>query len=177
VITVSADPAAVARPSLAPSFLALALGLIILAYGMIAQDPPGPSAVWNGVVDSALAFPSAVPGLVAGRTPTRGVTLYFRKGAGARTLRMPPAFATLADAFHPGDTVRALLGWGGRQDTAMALAVTRNGAILLDSGVVLAAERRRSNRTGLLGTVIGVLGAISLFRRSRVRRAMPVTQG
>jgi hypothetical protein len=110
---VSADPAAVARPSLAPSFLAVVVGLIILAYGMIVQDPPGPSAVWNGVVDSAMAFPSAAPGLFGSGKPTRGVTLYFRKGAGARTLRMPPAFATLAVAFHPGDTVRALLGWGG----------------------------------------------------------------
>jgi hypothetical protein len=55
--------------------------------------------------------------------------------------------------------------------------VTRNGAILLDSGVVLAAERRRSNRTGLLGAVIGVLGAISLFRRSKMRNAMAKTQG
>jgi hypothetical protein len=167
---VSADPATpVRRPPLAPPFLTIAVGLIILGYGVIAQDPPGPSAVWNGVVDSASAFASAAPGPFGGRTLTRAVTLYFRKGGGARTLRLPPAFAGLADAFHPGDTVRALLGWGGRQDTATALAVTRNGTILLDSAVVLSAERKRSSRTGLLGAVIGILGVISLVRRSKIR--------
>ena len=167
----SDPPTQVLRPSLVPAVATIVVGLLVVAYGMIAQDPLGPSAVWNGVVDSATPFPSAVPSMIGPSSPTRAVTLYFRKAGGARTLRMPPAFATVADVFHPGDTVRVILGWGGRQDTATALGLTRNGAMLLDSAVVLGAERQRSNRTTLLGGFVGVLGAVSLARRSKQRKA------
>jgi hypothetical protein len=165
-----------ARPTRRLPIALLAAGLLIVAFGLFVQAPMGAGAVWNGVLDSAQATPSAVPGVLGSSSPTMTVALFFRNAPGSRTLRMPPAFAALATSFHPGDTLRVTLGWGRRQETAMALGILQNGAVVLDSAVVLRAQRERSNRTAAAGLVLGLLGLIGLVRR-RSSAVAPASAG
>ncbi len=149
----------------------LVIGALIFGYGMVLQSPMSPSAVWSGVLDSTRVVPSSAPAGFGRHTPTRAVTLYLRKVSSERTFRLPPAYATLADSLQHDDTVQAILGWYSAQDTATALRLTRNGAMLLDSGVVLSGQRRQRSRTGLGGAVLMLIGIVGLMRRPRVPAA------
>ena len=124
----------------------------------------GASAVWNGVIDSASPFPASLPGII-GRTPTTAATLYFHKGAAIRTVRFPASATGLAGSLHAGDTLRVVVGWGWNQDTALALGLTRNRTVLLDTSTVIGQQRQKSNRIGALGAVLALLGVVRLVRR------------
>jgi len=150
----------------------VAAGLLIIGYGLVVQAAPGPSAIWNGVLDSTLVTPSSGPGAIGQPVATRAVTLYLQRISANRVLRLPPGRASLADSLRPGDTLRAVVGYGRSQDTALALGITRNAAVLLDSAVVLRAARQRSSRIALVGGIVALLGAFGLSRR---RQATPAT--
>lgn len=138
--------------------------MLVAAYGWVIQGPIGASAVWNGVIDSASSFSASLPGVV-GRTPTTAATLYFHKGAAIRTVRFPASASGLAASLQAGDTLRVVVGWGWTQDTALALGVTRNRTVLLDTATVIGQQRQRSNRIGALGAVMALLGVALLVRR------------
>jgi hypothetical protein len=161
-------------PPAGPSRTAIALliaGLAVFAFGMIAQAPMSLSAVMSGIIDSVQVVPSGAPGVFGRRTPTKAVAVYIPKAPAARVFRLPPAFASLADSLHATDTVQALLGWRSEADTATAVRLLRNGAVVLDSGIVLAGQRQERSRTGLAGIVLGVFGVVGLMRRSPTKLA------
>ncbi|MEO8140172.1 MAG: hypothetical protein ABI742_11025 [Gemmatimonadota bacterium] len=154
--------------------LAIALlvaGAVVFGFGMIAQAPMSPSAVMSGIIDSVQVVPSGAPGIFGRRIPTRAIAVYLPKAPTARVFRLPPKFAALADSLHAADTLQALLGWRSESDTATALRLTRNGAVVLDSGVVLAGQRQERSRTGLAGIVLGCFGIIGLIRRTSSKSA------
>jgi hypothetical protein len=142
----------------------LVVGLVILAFGMVTRAPMSPSAVMSGVVDSVQVMPSGAAGLFGRRLPTRAVAVYLPKAPSARIFRLPPQSAALADSLHAADTLQALLGWRSESDTATALRIVRNGAVLLDSGVVLSGQRRERSRIGLIGGLFALIGVVMLIR-------------
>jgi hypothetical protein len=138
---------------------------------MIGRAPMSPSAVMSGVIDSVQVVSSGAPGLLGGRTATRAVAVYLPKAPSARVFRLPPAYAGLADSIRAADTLQALLGWRTESDTATALRIIRNGAVILDSSIVLQAQRQERSRFVMFGVVLGFFGVIGLIRRSPARTA------
>jgi len=158
-----------ASPRLAVSLLVA--GLVVFAFGMVARAPMSPSAVMSGVVDSALVVSSGAAGLFGGRIPTKAIAVFLPKAPSARVFRLPPEAAFLADSLHASDTLQALLGWRSESDTATALRIVRNGAVILDSTVVLGAQRRERSRVGLAGAVLALFGVVLLIRRAPPKTA------
>jgi hypothetical protein len=170
VTAAPSEPLPVRRPPVPIALLVL--GLLIFAFGMIIQAPVAPIAVWSGIVDSSRASGSAAIGPFGLRRPTAAVSVSLRRVPQVRTLRLPPASAFLSESLRTGDTLRAVLGWGlFDEDTASALQIWRNGTVLLDSAVVLGAQRRLRSRTALLGAVLALAGGIGLARHHRAIQA------
>ncbi len=164
---VTASEPKLAAPAPRIPLALLVIGVLLVGYGMIFQTPMSPSAVWSGVLDSTLVVPSSAPAGFGRHSPTRAVSLFLRKVSSERTFRLPPAYASLADSLHADDTVQAVLGWYSAQDTATALRLTRNGALLLDSAMVLSGQRRQRSRTGLAGAALVIIGIVGFMRRSK----------
>jgi hypothetical protein len=148
----------------------IALGLLVIGYGLVFQGAPGAAAIWNGVLDSTLVTPTRGAGALGQPVSTRAVTLYLQRVAANRIMRLPPEYAGLADSLQPGDTLRLILGWGRSADTALALGITRNAAVLMDTALVLRAARRRSTRLAILGGLLALVGVVLM---SRQRRSAP----
>lgn len=163
-IVVSPDPV---RPRRSPALALghLVVGLLILGYGMIARAPMSPSAVMSGVIDSVETLPSSATDLFGRQHPTRAVAVYLPKAPSARTFKLPLGAAALADSLHAADTLQALLGWRSEGDTATALRIMRNGGLLLDSTVVLGAQRKERSRIVLFGGLFATIGVVMLMRR------------
>ncbi len=125
----------------------------------------------SGVIDSVLVVPSGAAGLFGGRIPTRAIAVYLPKAPSARVFRLPPEAASLAESLHATDTLQALLGWRSEADTATALRIVRNGAVILDSTVVLSGQRRERSRVGLIGGVLALVGVALLIRRTPPKTA------
>jgi hypothetical protein len=162
---VSGDPI---TPAASPrrAIALLVAGIVVFAFGMVTRAPMSPSAVMSGVVDSVQVLPSAAAGLFGRRIPTKAAVVYLPKAPTARVFRLPPAAASLAESLRAGDTLQALLGWRSEADTATALRIVRNGAMILDSTVVLSAQRQERSRIGLAGAVLMLLGVVLLIRRA-----------
>jgi hypothetical protein len=149
------------------AFATIAAGVLIVAFGLYVQAPLGPSAIWTGILDSAQTSPSALPDADVSSLPTTTIALYFRNARGSHFLRLPPRFAAVANSIQAGDTLQVVVGWARRQETPLALGIIQNGAVLLDTAVVLQAQRQRSFRTVIGGTLIGLLGVIGIIVRKR----------
>jgi hypothetical protein len=169
--TVTAEPAApAASPRSRLPIVLIVLGLLVVGYGLVFQGAPGAAAIWNGVLDSALVTPTRGAGSLGQPVGTRAVTLYLQRIAANRVMRMPPEYAGLADSLRPGDTLRLILGWGRSPDTALALGIIRNAAVLMDTALVLRAARQRSTRLAIVG---GLLALVGVMVMSRQRRSAP----
>jgi hypothetical protein len=144
----------------------MVVGVLILGYGMILQAPVAPTALWSGVVDSSRTSGPAHGGAPGLGHPTTTVSLHLHKVPQVRTLRLPPSSASLSESLRSGDTVRVVVGWRMFEtETASALNIWRNGTVVLDSAVVLGAQRSRRNRVALLGAVLALVGGVTLVRR------------
>jgi hypothetical protein len=143
----------------------IVIGVLILAFGMIVQAPVAPVALWSGIIDSSRAAPSVTVGPFGIGRPTAAVSLFLHRVPQVRTLRLPPTAAFLSESLRTGDTLRVVLGWRAfDEDTATALNIWRNGTILLDSAVVLGAQRRVRGRIVLVGALLTLAGGIGLTR-------------
>ncbi|HTS87271.1 MAG TPA: hypothetical protein VMG41_02170 [Gemmatimonadales bacterium] len=154
--------------------LALALvglGVATAIFGRFVEAAPGTAAVWQGVLDSAKAVSLPPSNPLIPSSSGSGLALFFRHMPGARTVGLPKDFAGVAGSLEPADTLRVMLGWEWNQETPLALAIVRNGGLVLDSAVVLTLERQRSTRIVMIGVVIAILGGILLARAGRMSPA------
>jgi len=162
----TAEP--VAQPSSSARTLpiiAMVAGGLILGYGLVILAPLVPTAAWTGVLDSAqvghsseIQFP--------GRDTRNSLTLFLRGAPAGRTLTLPGSTAVSTESLKSGDTVRALVGWATLRDAPSAVNLTSGSVVLVDSTVVLGAERTQRSRIALAGAVILILGLVGVMRNA-----------
>jgi hypothetical protein len=143
----------------------MVVGGLILGYGLIILAPLVPTAAWTGVLDSVqlsrtadLQFP--------GRDTPNALTLFLRGAPAGRTLTLPGSSSVTTESLKSGDTVRALVGWATLREAASAVNLTSGGSVLVDSTVVLRAERTQRSRFALVGGVLLLLGLFMVMRKS-----------